>query len=254
MNHRAPDNEPLMACEDLVIGYRGKALLPPISLTLRRGSFTVVVGRNGSGKSTCFKTLLGLTPPVSGRIWMAPQCRQRAYAPQLSALDPILPLRAWEIVQWGRLSGWNFLRPKLSREDHRIVERSLELAGATNIAARPYRELSEGQKQRVLLARVLATQSDVIFLDEPTAAMDAVAETETIRCLAELSHNQGLAVVVVSHHFRIPAAYASTLLFLDREAPAVVAGPPRDVFAHPAFRHQYGDEEGLKVQERPNAH
>ena len=235
-------SEPLLTCEQLVIGYGGRALLPPMQVEVTRGTFLAVVGRNGSGKSTFFKTLLGLLPPVSGRIVKSHPSVRSAYVPQTSSIDPILPVRPQEMVLWGRLSGWNFLRPFSKREDRQAVDSALETAGANAIANRPYRELSEGQKQRALLARVLATEADLVLLDEPTAAMDAVAERETMRRLAELARERRLAVVVVSHDLRVAAEFADQLLFVDREAPAVVLGDANTVFCHPAFRHQYGDD------------
>jgi zinc transport system ATP-binding protein len=232
----------ILCCEDLVIGYDGKPMLPPVDFQVRRGTFLAVIGRNGSGKSTWFKTLLGLLPPVSGRVYRSSPHVKSAYVPQTSGIDALLPVRAGELVRWGRMSGWNFLWPFGARGDRRAVEQALDTAGALPIAHRPYRELSEGQKQRALLARVLATQADLVLLDEPTAAMDAVAERETMKRLAALAHEHGLAVVVVSHDLRVAAESADQLLFVDRETRSVVLGDADTVFCHPAFRRQYGDE------------
>ncbi len=244
---QAPATELLLSCEELVIGFGGKPLLPPIGLQVRRGDFVAVVGRNGSGKSTWFKTLLGLQQPVSGRIVKGSSGMKSAYVPQTAGIDNILPVRPREMVLWGRLSGWNFLSPFHRREDRQIAEAALDTAGAREFALRPYRELSEGQKQRTLLARVLASQADLVLLDEPTAAMDAVAERETMRRLSALARERRIAVVVVSHDLMMAAEYADTLLFLDREAPAVVVGDAPTVFRHPAFRHQYGDEYSARL-------
>jgi ABC-type Mn2+/Zn2+ transport system ATPase subunit len=237
-----PPTELLLSCEELVIGFGNKPLLPPISLQVRRGDFVAVVGRNGSGKSTWFKTLLGLQSPVSGRIVKGRPRLKSAYIPQTAGIDPLLPVRPREMVLWGRLSGWNFLRPFATREDRRVAETALDTAGARAFAHLPYRELSEGQKQRALLARVIASEAELVLLDEPTAAMDAVAERETMQRLAALAREKRIGVVVVSHDLAMAADHASTLLFVDRESPAVVVGDARTVFCHPAFRHQYGDE------------
>jgi zinc transport system ATP-binding protein len=249
---QAPRAERLLACEKLVIGYGGKGLLPPISLDVARGTFLAVVGRNGSGKSTFFKTLLGLLAPVSGRIAKASPQMKTAYVPQTSSIDPILPVRPKEMVLWGRLSGWNFLKPFASREDRHLADTALDSAGARAFSHRPYRELSEGQKQRALLARVLATEADLVLLDEPTAAMDAVAERETMQRLAGLARERRISVVVVSHDLHVSAEYADSLLFFDREGGSVVHGDARSVFCHPAFRHQYGDEYCTRATTGPN--
>ncbi|WIG96578.1 metal ABC transporter ATP-binding protein [Myxococcus sp. SDU36] len=232
----------LLTCEKLVIGYDGKAILPPIDLTIRRGQFVAVVGRNGSGKSTWFRTLLGMQPPVSGTISRASAQVRSAYVPQTSAIDSLLPLRAGELTAWGRLRGWSFLWPFARKADRQAVQSALETAGAKAFAARPYRELSEGQKQRTLLARLVATEADLVLLDEPTAAMDAVAERETMQRLCTLSRERGLGVVVVCHDLEVAAEHADVLVFVDRETSAFVMGDARTVFCHPAFRRQYGDE------------
>ena len=236
------DPDVIMCCEDLVVGYQGKAVLPPINLQVSRGTFLAVIGRNGSGKSTWFKTLLGLQEPVSGRVYRTSAQIKSAYVPQTSGIDGLLPVRARELVHWGRLSGWSFLWPFASKQDRGLVDNALETAGASYIAQRPYRELSEGQKQRALLARVLATEADLVLLDEPTAAMDTVAERETMQRLADLAHTRNLAVVVVIHDLQEAAKCADQFLFVDRENMTAVQGDANTVFCHPAFRRQYGDE------------
>ena len=179
---------------------------------------------------------------MSGRVYGSHCQVKSAYIPQTSGIDALLPVRARELVQWGRLSGWNFLRPFAFRRDRGVVDAALDSAGAQVISHRPYRDLSEGQKQRALLARVLATEADLILLDEPTAAMDAVAEHETMQRLSELAHTRGLAVVVVSHDLKEAARCADQILFVDRETMTAVQGDANTVFCHPAFRRQYGDE------------
>jgi len=233
----------LLCCEELVVGYNGKQMLPAIDLQIRRGTFLSVIGRNGSGKSTWFKTLLGMLPPVSGSVARTSGRVKSAYVPQTSGIDALLPVRSHELVQWGRLGGWNFLWPFAKKQDRQVVRTALESAGATLIANRPYRDLSEGQKQRALLARVLATEADFVLLDEPTASMDAVAERETMQRLAELTRGpRRLAVVVVSHDLEVAAEFSDQILFVDKDAPAIVLGDPKTVFCHPAFRHKYGDD------------
>ena len=233
-------SETLLACERLVIGYGGRGLVPPIDLAVRRGDFVAVVGRNGSGKSTWFRTLVGMQAPVSGRVVRG--SARSAYVPQTAGLDSALPVRAREVVAWGRLSGWNFLNPLGGRREHAAVASALERAGATPLAHRRFRELSEGQKQRVLLARVLATEADVVLLDEPTAAMDVVAERETMERLSRLARESAKAVIVITHELSVAREWANQVLFIDREAPASVVGDAATVFCHPAFKRQYGDD------------
>jgi zinc transport system ATP-binding protein len=227
-----------LRCDRLVVGYAGRPLLPPCDLEIRRGRLTMVLGRNGAGKSTFFRTVLGLLPPVSGRVVRAPGARL-AYVGQALELDRILPLRARDVVAWGTLNDWTFLGPA-SGESEAACQRALAEAGAAELADRNFHALSEGQKQRVLLARMLAAHPDIGFLDEPTAAMDAVAEEEAIGHLAGLARGRGLAVVMISHELALASRFADEVVFLDRDDGVVVNGPPPVVFAHPSFRRQFG--------------
>ncbi len=233
---------PLVTCERLLVGWREReAILPPIDLQIRPGRLLAVIGRNGSGKTTWFKTLIGLRRPLGGRVVKARPDLRIAYVPQVAQLDPILPVRARELVLWGRLSGWGFLRPWAARADRDATTRALAEADATEFADRPYAELSEGQKQRILFARMLATDAQLALLDEPTAAMDPVAERDAYRRLARLAHERRLAVVVISHALGVAARFADELLWLDREGQHVLHGTPDEVLADPAFREQYGE-------------
>jgi zinc transport system ATP-binding protein len=240
MSAREGASAPLR-CERLVVGHGGRGLLPPCDLDLRRGKLTMVLGRNGSGKTTFFRTVLGLLPPVSGAVRRQPGVRV-AYVGQGISLDRILPLRARDVVAWGLLSGWSFLSRRNGRAEAACA-RALAEAGAAELADRPFRDLSEGQKQRVLLARMLAAEPHVGFLDEPTAAMDAVAEEQAIAHLARLAHERDMAIVVISHVLGLASRFADDVVFLDRDDGVIVTGPPATVFEHPSFRRQFGSLE-----------
>jgi zinc transport system ATP-binding protein len=231
----------LLRCERLVVGHGGRGLLPPCDLEIQRGKLTMVVGRNGAGKSTFFRTVLGLLPPVSGGIWRAPGLRL-SYVGQGMNVDRIVPLRARDLVAWGAIGGWSFLG-RASAGSRAACERALAEAGVAQLADRHFHDLSEGQKQRVLLARMLAAEPQLGFLDEPTAAMDAVAEEEALSHLARLAHERDMGIVVISHVLGLAPRFADNVLFLDRDDGVVVNGPPATVFAHPSFRRQFGSLE-----------
>jgi zinc transport system ATP-binding protein len=231
-------NQPLV-CQSLVVGYDGRGLLPPIDLTLDPASFWAVVGRNGAGKSTWMRTALGLLPPVSGRI-RRPAGMRLAFVPQRLNLDPIVPVRATDVVAMGAEHGTSFLRPR-PKVLHRKIAAALEEVGAGALGDHPFRDLSEGQKQKVLLARCIVGEPDVVFLDEPTAAMDVVAEREVLELIDGLRKRHGTTVVIVAHYLPLVADLAEEVLFLDRETEAVVSGRPGTVFESEAFRRRYGD-------------
>jgi zinc transport system ATP-binding protein len=237
---------PLLTCRQLVVGYRGKPLLPPIDFVVDHGQLCAVVGRNGAGKTTWFRTLLGLLPPVSGQLETCARQTPMAYIPQRSHLDPLVPLRARDVVAMGLERGRSFLRPLLSRAAKQRVDWALSEMGARELARLSFRELSEGQKQRVLMARLLASEPELAVLDEPTAAMDQVAERETMELIDQLRRDHDLAVLIVSHHLPVVSHFADQVVFLDKDAQTVVTGPPRRVFDHPAFIARYGRDESVE--------
>ncbi len=227
----------LLETKSLLVGYGGTAILPPLDMRIETGEFWLVVGRNGSGKTTLFKTLLGLLNPIGGAVEKTAGLRP-TYVPQRNALDPLVPLRVRELVAMGCERGWSFMsRRRLGAE----VSAALEVAGAAHLADARFSELSEGQKQRVLLARLLASKSDIAFLDEPTAAMDAIAEAETLSALTEMRKSTGVAVVMVTHFLGAARSFADRVLFLDSDHGVAVSGTPQEVFDSSEFRRRYGD-------------
>lgn len=230
----------LLRCEKLVIGHGNRPLLPAMDLSIERGTFVAVIGRNGSGKSTWLRTVLGFVRPIAGRVAFRRGLRL-GYMPQALTLDPLLPVRAADLVEWGCLEGGDFVRPFGSRANRSIAAQSLAAANATALGGILFRDLSEGQKQRVLLARVIARAADVAFLDEPTAAMDAVAERDAISSLKAFTRERGMTVVVVTHLLSLVSRFADQVVLFDREHGATLTGDPAAIFAHPAFREQYGE-------------
>jgi zinc transport system ATP-binding protein len=233
-----PTDDVLLECRNVVVGHRGTALLPPIELAIRPGELWAVIGRNGSGKTTWLRTLLGLLPPVSGAVVPARPLRL-SYLPQRQAIDELYPLLSRDVVAMGLARGRSvFGWP--SRDTRPRVARALAQVGAAELAERPFRQLSEGQKQRVLFARVAAAEPDLAVLDEPTSAMDLVAEREAYEVLKRLQRDSRVALVVVSHFLGLAETYADRVLLLDRDTPAVVTGSPREVLVHESFQKRYG--------------
>jgi zinc transport system ATP-binding protein len=237
------EGDEVLRCEKLVIGYGKRALLPAFDLSIKKGQFTLVVGRNGAGKSSWLKTVLGIIPPVSGRVIRGAPIARAAYVPQAAGLDAILPIRARDVVSWGRLRGWGFLNPFSSRDDSVAVKNALANADASAFAREPFRELSGGQRQRVLFARMLASDAELALLDEPTASMDNVSERDAYQRLAGLAHEDGMAIVVVTHTLSVAKDYADHVLFFDRgdkDRGVVISGTVAEVLNQPVFRRHFG--------------
>lgn len=209
-----------------------------MELEIGPGEFWAVLGRNGSGKSTWFRTVLGLIPPVSGSVEHSDQLRL-TYIAQRLRFDDLYPVTVGEVVRMGLLRR----RRWWARGGEDQIAAALDLTGAGALRERTFRSLSEGQKQRVLLARMVASEAQIALLDEPTAAMDSVAERQAMALIDELREQFGLTVLVVSHNLTQARARADRALFLDPDGQRVVIGTPEEVFSDDAFRARYGTEE-----------
>ena len=227
----------VLSASDLVVGYAKKALLPPIAFAVESSQTWAIAGPNGSGKSTLLRTLLGLLPPVAG-TYAAPE--RIGYVPQRSQLDGRLPGRVVDVVASGLDEGMSFLRPGHVRRGRADVTRALKLTRCSDLEKQRFSELSEGQKQRVLIARAVVRSPQLLVLDEPTSAMDISAEHRVMHLLDEIRNDAGIAVLLVSHHLAVVAEFATHLAVLDRDLGSVVAGPIREAGADPRVQKRYG--------------
>jgi zinc transport system ATP-binding protein len=230
----------LLASKRLEVGYLGQAILPAVNVEIRSGEFWAVIGRNGSGKTTWLKTMLGILPPVTGSVEHGHTGVRLSYLPQRKAIDELYPLLARDVVRMGLDRGWSFLRPWLGGEP-RDVMRALEEMGVGDLANEPFRRLSEGQKQRVLFARLSVSGAELAVLDEPTSAMDQVAEHEAFALLDGLRRRRGLAIIIVSHYLGMVRRFADRALLLDRDTGTAISGAPGEVFSDDRFQARFSE-------------
>ncbi len=185
--------------QDVAIGYRGNAILSGIRFSLKRGEFSVLFGPNGCGKTTLFKTILRIIPPVQGAIFYGDGAFPRfGYVPQRQTLDEIYPFTAGEVVLMG---AFGQLRPfrSPSRADREWVEQCLSDVGMLELRKRLFSEMSGGQRQRILIARALATRPNVLLLDEPITGLDIAAQRMTMELISLLHKKHRLTVLMVTH-------------------------------------------------------
>lgn len=196
------------------MGYDGKAVLAGLTLALRRGEFTAVVGENGSGKTTLLKTLAGILPVVAGRVELTGTGGTLpviGYVPQRDSLDAVWPLSAYEVAlmgTYGRLA----IGRTFTDAERRLTRECLAQTGAADLERKPFSVLSGGQKQRVLIARALATVPEVLLLDEPTAGIDPEATRAVMELLSRLHHERPLTILMVNHDLPLARRHATEVL------------------------------------------
>lgn len=222
-------NQVLITLENLEIGYSGQAVLSGISLSVARGSFTAILGANGSGKSTLLKTLLGLLPPVSGRIRTSTVQGKPpvfGYVPQSTHFDPVYLLTGFDVAlmgTFGRARAGRFI-PAVEKT---FARECLSAAGASEFADRRFSELSGGQKQRVLIARALTARPDILVLDEPTSGVDHAATHAVMEFISQVRREQNLAVLLVTHDFAVVRQHADFIVWLNQGV--VLQGTPDEL-------------------------
>ena len=226
---------------DLSVSYDRKPVLWGIDLTIPKGSLAGIVGPNGAGKSTLIKSVMGLIPLNSGYARLfdkdLDEVRQRvSYVPQRESVDWDFPTSVKEVVLMGRYRKIGlFRRPR--KADIDAAMKALDMVGMADYAKRQISQLSGGQQQRVFLARALAQQADLYFMDEPFAGVDAATEKAIFNILQEMS-SQGKTVVVVHHDLQSVAKYFDWLILLNLRL--VASGKIQNVFNRPLLEEAYG--------------
>ncbi len=206
---------PLIEFRNAQLGYsRRKVILGDVTLTISRGEFLGIVGPNGSGKTTLLRTLLGLIRPIGGEVNRGEHGALRiGYVPQRETVDTLFPIPVQDIVLMGRYGRIGVIR-RPGQADREVARRCLEHVGIAHLADRNYPELSGGQRQRVLIARALATEPELLVLDEPTHGMDMPSEHALMDLVSHLHSEHGLAVVIVSHLLGAIAEYAQRIAII----------------------------------------
>ena len=203
-----------LICRDLCLGYDGREIVHGLNFEIDAGDYLCIVGENGSGKSTLMRTLLGLQPPMSGKVLTGEGLLQKeiGYLPQQTAVQKDFPATVREIVISG-FQGRCGLRPFYTKEEKRIAEENIERMGISYLAKRCYRELSGGQQQRVLLARALCATGKMLLLDEPVSGLDPKATAEMYRLIGKLN-SDGITVIMISHDMEAALSYADRILHI----------------------------------------
>ena len=247
----------LVEFHDVTVAYGRRPVLWNIDLTISEPCLFGIVGPNGAGKSTLLKAALGLVPLAGGevRLFGEPLDRVRrrvGYVPQRETVDWDFPVSVMDVVLMGTYSRVGWLR-RPGAAERAVARESLARVGLEDLAGRQIGRLSGGQQQRVFLARALAQQADVYFLDEPMAGVDARSQEQILTVLSGL-RELGKLVIVVHHDLRAVTDWFDAVALIDMRL--VATGPTRETLTPDNLRRTYAgavdvlDEVGRAVQRR----
>jgi len=241
MNEPGTAATPALTIEGLSVRYNGYPALEDVTLRVSKGDILGIIGPNGAGKSTLLKTVLGLVPAWQGRIRVlgepvANNRRQVGYMPQVEQVDWDFPVTVGDVALMGRYARRGLLR-RTSKEDREAAEDSLVRVGILDLRNRLIGELSGGQRRRVLLARALANQPDLLLLDEPMAGLDATAQHQFLDIIGRLREG-GATVVLSTHDLSCVSQRCDKAACLNRRL--VAYGTPEEVLNEDVLGETFG--------------
>ena len=236
------DAQPLLSVKNLACGYHGKAVLPPISFDVFPGELFVMLGPNGVGKTTLFKTILGLIPKIEGEVFLSgspsnakgASTKSIAYVPQAHA--PSFSFTVEEIVLMGRTPRIKtFSTP--SENDRALAQSALGELGLEHLAHRSYTEISGGERQLVLIARALVQEPDIIVMDEPASSLDLGNQAKLLHLLSNLTKKRNLAALMTTHNPDHAFLVADKALLLTKDSS--LCGTTNEVLTEHNLSHAY---------------
>ena len=232
---------PALAVRNLWAGYDGKPVLEAVNFQIERGDMLGIIGPNGSGKSTLIKTILGLVKPMRGEVSVlgregAPERHLMGYTPQTELVDWDFPVTVADVALMGRYSRRGLFR-RTTKEDREAADAALELVKIFGLRDRLIGELSGGQRRRVLLARAMAHNPELLLLDEPMAGLDATAQHQLLDLLDEL-RGKGATVVLSTHDLSCVSQRCDQAACLNRRL--IAFGKPADVLNEQVLGDTFG--------------
>ncbi len=221
---------PLFSLKHVSFVVAGKEILSGLTLEIRRGEYIGIIGPNGGGKTTLLRLLLDLERPTHGTIESQIDKAKIGYVPQRVNGDVTFPATVEEVVASG------IIRPTFAHDAERRIDAALKTTGIVRLRSQRIGTLSGGERQRTMIARALAGEPDVLFLDEPTSAIDPASQEDFYDLLRDL-HRKGLTIAIVSHDTDTVAHEVQRIVCLNRHL--VCHGDPADVM-HKVHTEHYG--------------
>jgi iron complex transport system ATP-binding protein len=235
----------ILKTSSLSIGYDKKTVVSDINVTLNEGDIIALVGPNGAGKSTLFKTFSTHIKPVGGKIELfgkdlmsyTPKERAKMLGIVLTERPDDMFLKVSDVVAAGRYP-YTGMFGKLNENDEKEIKVSLELVGVNNLTDRVFNTLSDGEKQKVMIAKAIAQNTSVIMLDEPTAFLDYPSKIELFSLLKKLAKEQKKAILFSSHDLELLLRYTDNLWIIAKNKP-FVAGNSADLLRNGIIKNYF---------------
>ena len=236
--------------KDLAVGYNGQALIHDINIEIEKGTILTLIGPNGAGKSTILKSITRHLSKIAGQVYIDKQeiyawsAKELARQVAVVLTDRIRPelMTCEEVVAMGRYPYTNAMG-KMTPRDKEVVAEAMSRVHAADLAERDFTTLSDGQRQRIMLARAIAQEPQIIILDEPTAYLDIRHKIELLDILREMAHEKGITVIMSLHEINLATKISDYLLCVKGDTIAAF-GPPEDILAGDAIDQLYGIEHG----------
>nr|WP_010301390.1 metal ABC transporter ATP-binding protein [Candidatus Odyssella thessalonicensis] len=210
----------------------GMPILNDINLTIYKGKITTIIGPNGAGKTSLIKLMLGLYKPTAGLI-QRHKGLKIGYVPQKLKLNPLLPITVERFLE--------LATPQNNKKLGREIEQVLHKVGSCHLRMRRMQVLSGGETQRILLARALLQNPDLLVLDEPAQGVDIIGQSDLYHLIAQLRNQIGCGVVLVSHDLHLVMAASDEVICLNHHI--CCSGTPSDVQSHPSYAQLFGAKE-----------
>ena len=243
----------VLRTKDLHIGYKDKAILPPINVSLDEGNLIALIGPNGAGKSTLFKTLTAHIKPISGSIeLMGKDLSDYSSKEKAMLIGLVLTerpddmfLKVYDVVASGRCPYTNFFG-KIEKEDENIIQESLEIVGINHLKDRYFNTLSDGEKQKVMIAKTLAQNTPIIFMDEPTAFIDYPSKIELFSLMKMLSKERNKTIIFSSHDLELLLRYTDDIWMISK-GKELVSAKKDDLLESGILKEYFNLKEDIKI-------
>lgn len=243
----------VLRTEDLHIGYKDQSILPPINVSLKEGNLIALIGPNGAGKSTLFKTLTAHIKPIKGSIELfgkeltdySSKEKARLIGLVLTERPDDMFLKVYDVVASGRCPYTDFFG-KIGKDDENVIQESLDIVGINKLKDRYFNTLSDGEKQKVMIAKTLAQNTPIIFMDEPTAFIDYPSKIELFSLMKMLTKERNKTIIFSSHDLELLLRYTDDIWLISK-GKQLISAKKDDLIGNEILKEYFNLKEDIKI-------